>query len=256
LRQARRVSKAPWSSLEDRLSDGELSWLLANARNAPQNGSYTFALAALRPCERLQSQGPIESQREKLKSIPEPGLRAAKMGALEFFEKRCAELAGVQLRDELITLRNELPASGDAVYKMQQKALTELGNERLELQRRDELLRSLLALDDPAAVAVLTGAIARPGAKFEGKEIGSGMDAAAYQAAWALVACADYGDCGGPDSVEAHEACLYANNCDYMDRWRRVESALPAPMYDRVRDYYDRIRGNLARGNYGAFGLK
>ncbi len=249
------ASKAAWSSYEARYRKGDYAWLLANARSAPEKGSYTMAIKALAPCFNLLKRGNQDYQAEALeRSEPDPQLRAVKRAALQAMFARCANLPDARaLGTQLNALATERASAGDAVYLVE-RDMPGLVETRLPRQARQKRLEELLAMNDVSVATLIQGMFIRPGVTFDGAAV-SAADLVPYQAAWALATCSEYGECGGAGSVQADENCLYRGNCDYLDTWQTVQRELPPSMTARVRSYYERMHDNLSRGNYGAFGV-
>jgi hypothetical protein len=249
------ASKAPWSSLQARYRKGDYAWLLANARSAPEKGSYTMALKALAPCFNLLKRGNQDYQAGALeRSEPDPQLRAVKRAALQAMFARCANLPDAQaLGTQLAALTAERAAAGDAMWLVE-RDMPGLVETRLPKEARQRRLEELLAMNDASVATLMQNMFIRPGVTFDGAAV-SAADLVPYQAAWALAMCSEYGECGGAGSVQADENCLYRGNCDYLDTWQTVQRELPPSMTERARSYYTRMHDNLSRGNYGAFGV-
>ncbi len=249
------ASKAPWSTFEARYRKGDYAWLLANARSAPEKGSYTMALKALAPCFNLLKRGNQDYQAEALeRSEPDPQLRAVKRAALQAMFARCSNLPDAQaLGTQLNALASERAAAGDAVYLVE-RDMPGLVETRLPKEARQKRLEELLAMNDASVATLIQNMFIRSGVTFEGEPL-SQMNIVPYQAAWALAVCSEYGECGGAGSVQADENCLYRGNCDYLDTWQTVQRELPPSMTARARSYYERMHDNLSRGNFSAFGV-
>src|SRR5260221_3424847 len=166
------ASKAPWSTFEARYRKGDYAWLLANARSAPEKGSYTMALKALAPCFNLLKRGNQDYQAEALeRSEPDPQLRAVKRAALQAMFARCSNLPDAQaLGTQLNALTTERAAAGDAVYLVE-RDMPGLVETRLPKEARQKRLEELLAMNDASVATLIQNMFIRSGVTFEGEPL-------------------------------------------------------------------------------------
>jgi hypothetical protein len=253
---SRRPSNAPWALFDEKFRQGDYRWLLANARSAPKNGSLSFAIMALGPCDRLSQRGSEEEQARKLETAElDATLRAIRRAALKSMYSRCEGLPEREELHRLLTgLREAIPTAGDALYDAQRDVSLRLSDSAIPKAERQAKLVQYLALDDASIMGVRSALSAR-GATVGGQTISSALDAAAAQTAWSLIMCSRYADCAGPGSRESDEECLLYGRCEYLNRWQGVERALPPFLFSRVSEFYAGIDKNLEARNYSAFGL-
>jgi hypothetical protein len=229
--------------------------LVRDARLAPERGSYTLAAQALAQCIRIKSRGDFSAQLSSLMRSTKPdALKQKQVAALRALYAPCDELGSVeQMGAEAASLQTEAEAAHDALA-MLTRAQRDLGDSTLPQAKRQEVLASLLALDDVRAYQAATSALTTAGATFEGAEIPE-EDLAAYRTAFNLAVCGRVGQCGGPDTTVSHADCLLHGQCDYLDAWGAYEAATPPYIMQAVPRYYARIQNDLAQNNFAAFGV-
>lgn len=155
---------------------------------------------------------------------------------------------------QLVALSNETGPAGDSIEKLSREAMT-LADPAIPRERRQARVAELLALDDPEAIVALQSAlVAGRGSTLEGKPIPP-SEAGLYRLAWDVTLCETYGRCAGPDSTFSHNRCFRDSDCQYLPTPQLVYAMTPPFYSGSVNDYVNRIRQNLGRRNFAAFGV-
>lgn len=251
------MSRAPWAGLEERVRQGDYLWIVRNARAFPEAGSYAYAIRVLGACAELLIHGKEQDQLQRLdRALPaDDPLRKVRQDAIRAVFKPCDGLGSFeQMNTARRSLDAEIRKANDAYEQMSDDATNRLANLDVPKDERQQRLGELLAQEDASTASALKAVLAADGSSFEGDRL-SALERIPYRMAWEMVICDLYGACGGRTSWRAHFECALHGQCDYWDTFQRVTLIVPIYMGAPTASYYRRIKDNLLRRNYEAFGL-
>jgi hypothetical protein len=248
---AKLPSKAPWSDGVAKLDKRNYAALVAAARTSPSSGSYTLAARALSECAVVRGE-----HDKRVASINADSRRKVqRQQALDALEQPCAGFGSV---DELVAQRSILFKEGELAGDALIGALEDgyrLADAKMPRGARQAKLYEMLELQDGEAFRHLRAGLIADGASFEGAPI-TATERGPYGLALQLAACDLYGSsCGGADSTQSLKDCAYHGDCEGYDFARGLQMALPPYMYERIGNYYPRVRDRLAARQYEVFGL-
>jgi hypothetical protein len=248
-------SRVRWTERRRKYENFEFAWLVENATTGPEEGSYTFANRALTTCLTVAHKGPEEKQAQEItqQTGQSTFVRDQRLAALHRLYSACRPLGSFsEMMKRKREISSQKAATGDALDSAVAEAL-HIASQRTPFEVRRKQMEKLLSLNDPEIASALRSALTATGATLDGVPIDAG-ERGLYAAAWDLAICANYGVCGGVDSLTATQSCWQLGECDYLDIWGIHYRHLLPWQRSRVEQLFLRVHANLSSGHYERFG--